>query len=36
MRNILLRHFLLTYCLYMFAWIITVTFLSSDFEYQIL
>ena len=36
MRNVLLRHFIITYMIYMFAWIITVTTLSIKFEYQIL
>jgi len=36
MRNVLLRHFIITYTSYMCAWIVTVTFLSNKFEYQIL
>jgi class 3 adenylate cyclase len=35
MRNILLRHFIITYTIYMVCWIVTVTFLSTKFEYQI-
>ena len=33
MRNVFLRHFIITYALYMSAWIITVTVLSHKFEY---
>ena len=36
MRNILLRHFIMTYTVYMLSWIFTVTILSNEFSYQIL
>lgn len=36
MRNVLLRHYLVTYAVYMFTWIVTVILLASNFEYQII
>lgn len=36
MRNILLRHFILTYTIYMIAWIFAVALLSDEFSYQII
>ena len=33
MRNVFLRHFIITYVLYMSSWIVTVTLLSHKFEY---
>lgn len=36
MRNVFLRHFIVTYMLYMSSWIIAVTLLSDKFEYQII
>ena len=35
MRNVLLRHFVITYTVYMITWLIVVTFLAEAFEYQI-
>ena len=35
MRNVLLRHYLITYCFYLVAWIITVSLVATEFEYQI-
>lgn len=35
MRNILLRHFIITYMIYMISWIVIVSFLTKKFEYQI-
>ena len=36
MRNVLLRHFIITYTLYMLSWILTVTVQSTEFSYQII
>jgi len=36
MRNVLLRHYIVTYVIYMASWIATVTWLAKAFEYQIL
>lgn len=36
MRNIMLRHFILVYSLYMMTWILFVTLYSKKFEYQII
>jgi hypothetical protein len=36
MRNVLLRHFIITYTIYMLAWIFVVTLQSTDFSYQII
>lgn len=36
MRNVLLRHYLVTYSIYVVAWIATVTFVAEKFEYQII
>lgn len=36
MRNVLLRHYLITYVIYVVAWIATVTFVAKKFEYQII
>jgi len=33
MRNVLLRHYIITYTVYMFTWIITVIVLAKKFEY---
>jgi len=35
MRNVLLRHFVITYAVYMTTWLVVVTFLAEKFEYQI-
>lgn len=36
MRNVLLRHYIITYTVYMFTWLITVIVLAEKFEYQII
>ena len=36
MRNVLLRHYIITYTVYMFTWIVTVMVLAEVFEYQII
>lgn len=36
MRNVLLRHYLMTYCMYMITWIVVVVFVADTFEYQII
>jgi hypothetical protein len=36
MRNVLLRHYIITYTVYMFTWIVTVMLLAEVFEYQII
>jgi len=36
MRKVLLRHYCITYIIYMFTWIIVVTFVAERFEYQII
>jgi predicted ferric reductase len=36
MRNVLLRHYLITYTVYMFTWIMVVTLVADQFEYQII
>lgn len=36
MRNVLLRHYMITYCFYVCAWIITVSLIAKKFEYQII
>ena len=36
MRNVLLRHYLITYTVYMFTWIMVVTLVAEKFEYQII
>lgn len=36
MRNVLFRHFIVTYSIYMLSWIFTVTVLSTGFSYQII
>jgi hypothetical protein len=36
MRNVLLRHFIVTYTIYMLSWILTVTVQSTEFSYQII
>jgi hypothetical protein len=33
MRNVLLRHFLITYAIYMCTWIIVVVVVAKKFEY---
>lgn len=33
MRNVLLRHYIITYTVYMFTWIVTVMVLAEVFEY---
>jgi hypothetical protein len=33
MRNVLLRHFVITYAVYMTTWLVVVTFLAEKFEY---
>ena len=35
MRNVMLRHFLMTYSIYFACWILTLCFLAEKFEYQI-
>ena len=36
MRNVMLRHFLTTYLVYMISWFIIIGFIAEEFEYQIL
>jgi hypothetical protein len=36
MRNVLLRHFIITYTFYVITWIIVVFIMSDRFEYQII
>lgn len=36
MRNVLLRHYIITYAFYVCAWIITVSMIAKKFEYQII
>lgn len=36
MRNVLLRHYIITYSVYMSTWIIVVTIRAEKFEYQII
>lgn len=36
MRNVLLRHYIITYTVYMFAWILVVIMMAKQFEYQII
>lgn len=36
MRNVLLRHYIITYTVYMFTWFIVVSLLAEKFEYQII
>lgn len=36
MRNVLLRHYIITYTLYMLTWFVVVTLLATKFEYQII
>ena len=36
MRNVFLRHYIITYTVYMFTWIVTVIWLAEVFEYQII
>ena len=36
MRNVLLRHYIITYSVYVITWLITVTILATEFEYQII
>jgi hypothetical protein len=36
MRNVLLRHYIITYAVYMFSWLVVVTILAEKFEYQII
>lgn len=36
MRNVLLRHYLITYCFYAVTWIVTVCLIAKEFEYQII
>lgn len=36
MRNVLLRHYIITYAAYMFAWILVVIMMAKQFEYQII
>lgn len=36
MRNVMLRHFLTTYLVYMISWFIIIGFVAVEFEYQIL
>ena len=36
MRNVLLRHYIITYAVYVLTWFITVVILASEFEYQII
>ena len=36
MRNVMLRQFIITYCVYLFTWIVFVTFSAMQFEYQII
>ena len=35
MRNVLLRHFVITYAVYMSTWLVVVTIMAEKFEYQI-
>jgi hypothetical protein len=36
MRNVLLRQYIITYCVYMMTWIMTVVLVADKFEYQII
>ena len=36
MRNVLLRHFIITYTVYVITWFIAVFLLSEKFQYQII
>ena len=36
MRNVLLRHYLITYTVYMLSWFVVVILLAKEFEYQII
>lgn len=36
MRNVMLRHFLTTYLVYVICWVLIVVILAKEFEYQIL
>ena len=36
MRNVLLRHFIITYTVYMFTWFVVVILMAREFEYQII
>lgn len=36
MRNVLLRHYIITYTVYMITWFVVVTLLATKFEYQII
>ena len=33
MRNVLLRHYIITYTVYMVTWIVVVMLLAEEFEY---
>jgi len=36
MRNVLLRHYIITYTVYMLTWFVVVILLAEEFEYQII
>jgi len=36
MRNVLLRHYIITYTVYMITWFIVLGFSAKEFEYQII
>ena len=36
MRNVLLRHFLITYFVYLITWLVVVLLMATEYEYQIL
>ena len=36
MRNVLLRHFLITYFVYLITWLVVVLLTATEYEYQIL
>ena len=36
MRNVLLRHYVITYTIYMITWLVIVMFIAEKFEYQII
>jgi hypothetical protein len=36
MRNVLLRHFIITYTVYLITWFVVILLLAETFEYQII
>ena len=36
MRNVLLRQFIITYTVYLFTWLIVVSIMATQFEYQVI